>query len=1561
MKKIILAAVISNLLTGCFESSDSPEPSTPVVPSIPLEPSMPVVPSIPLEPSTPVVPSIPLEPSTPVVPSIPLEPSIPVVPSIPLEPSTPLFDIIADTLCEGNFKAELTTDEHYFCSTDSKEQIGDSNALTANSYASLALCQATLAGLIADSTTYTNTQCFTGQIETTPPTVIIPAKKTYQGSLMLSGKTLSGHITCNGQVLAETGFFSFKDGDNVSCSYGSLELINKDIPLPDGWTRDTHNAMALDMQNDWSHDNISVADGAKIMAKVSTCPAITTEICLDELDSFDVSPLFSSGDENDIDAFLNPPAAEETDAIDKAPSSHVDSSLTPEVTEGAKPDINAGFVSAAAEEAYTYKPSEDARVLTTSVLSDINGTPIAGINYYTKSSRGMTDPTGVMSYVWGETITLGLDTFTFGSVKGNQVEYTLADVSNNEIVKQNINALIARYASDSVDAVIFTELVHQVFAQYPNVINEIINLNLPNGAQIEDTQYRVPNEFNAQFENGLAQIIDAELNPARALNHLATPVLRNSQYVTNTLNQLYTGVDQFHVFHDNVSFYGEVGYARFMRSMNTSNTAFPLLMPRNDVNYWLPFGSEQAYRRDDGFPYVTDATIIDADSDVVLKRPEIVGEDTATYNLPVVTAGEIGQGHVVFMGNSMYPNILSHPTNYWAGGEEAGKDNGSMPLFFKNMFTWFAPGYQHGNTSVNVGSNINKVWKSNVNFNQTYDFFIDDSYKLNVESLASGSYDGLDPLTTPILILQAYETGLFGDGMSVKVLADITKPLLSATDITALISYINAGGSVLFMDAIEQLNPEPIARLADTAGISLGGSNLARTRQAYCGESYYCQAPRPNPRASLKDTLVTYEKFDDMSKFVINEDGSVTFPGPIDKPTFDVAQYKTQNDNGDEQNNAAFFSVKTEAERLEAVAKIKAAFPKAKECSDASYDYEIGCIETRQGHGYTTGSTYFRPRFTRYEISPEVVTTMVKAANLGANVDKLYQHEIYYRSKGAEGTRLSLNELNQTYDNLSVWLWNDEQYQYVSGSQDELGFKKATEFLNCYTSDLHQPDNACSAETRAKLHSYNMLTENEELNPSYPLNYQEKPLTRIMLGRSYWDNDISVNTVIYPGNTATTGSNASVHIETFNKAVVGTANNMQSTGLWAIKRSPVTVTGAHDATITVALVDDVTGKHEHELALKRPSRVQKSWTHTAGSTTKIIAPYGGLIYIKPTSTDTNNTVEFSFNGVLKASLWRDGQWQNAVNTDVPLAEINSGHFVYTTPVNNVANTDIQVFADGMNDFANKASDFHARDNSDGNMRFTGELLPEHSHRFVNDVQISIGAAHSGYPVMSTSYNRDANTIPTQPENDWLLWHEVGHNLAAAPFNVKGATEVANNLLALYMQEQRDNGNGEMDRVKTDIQKAPMMISRDDGHVWSHGNAGSRLVMFAQLKVWAEDHFKIADHFKGETIPSYYGKHEGWNMIKMMHREARNIDNQSCSAKNAVGLTEGDLLMACASAVSGYDLTSFFESWNPSEVSVVTADGTRDYDGGITANGVGYVLSLSLPVPEVKPETIDSIH
>ncbi len=175
----------------------------------------------------------------------------------------------------------------------------------------------------------------------------------------------------------------------------------------------------------------------------------------------------------------------------------------------------------------------------------------------------------------------------------------------------------------------------------------------------------------------------------------------------------------------------------------------------------------------------------------------------------------------------------------------------------------------------------------------------------------------------------------------------------------------------------------------------------------------------------------------------------------------------------------------------------------------------------------------------------------------------------YYRTKAVQGARLPSAELNAVYDNLSIWLWNDEQYEFESQLQDELGFKTLTEFLNCYTDDKHQGGSTCPESLRSELVSQNMLHSNGELNPSYPLNYIEKPLTRMMLGRSFWDHDITVDTTVYPGRPAATGSNAAVSLETYRKPVSFSAGNRQATGLWVPQLQEVTVSGGVAATITV--------------------------------------------------------------------------------------------------------------------------------------------------------------------------------------------------------------------------------------------------------------------------------------------------------------------------------------------------------------------------------------------------------
>ncbi|MDO6498243.1 SslE/AcfD family lipoprotein zinc metalloprotease [Photobacterium sanguinicancri] len=1453
-------------------------------------------------------------------------------------------------------------------------------------------------------------------IETIPPTEIIPTT-TYVGSLLASGKMIKGDVDCNGVRLTD-GTFEVSQGTPFSCTLGSVILGDFTAPFPPtsqskSLTTAANNTVETSFELTRQHGE----NAATVLQSIDSCET-DEALCLNEIDSFGIEDVYQQVDNKDVvEAYFESLEEKATDEVGKAPSSHVDDTVVPAVDPSANNDLNSNFVSANAEASYTYKPSADAQVLTRSKLTDNSGKnskPIAGVSFFSAHSTGVTDENGEFEYLWGDTITFGIDTFEFGKVLGNQVDYKLTDVTDNAVTKANIQALIERYAASTGNAFTITPEIHETFAQYPNVINELINLALPSGGKLGDSNYEVPNEFEAQFSEGLTAIIDGELNQNpityRAISLPNTLSVDNGgKYVTESLTKIFTGVDSFHVFNDNGSFYGASGYTRGMRALNISNEAFPIMMPRTDKNHEIPFGKQQAWTRE-GKPYIAEYPGIQ------MQPIPLVSKDNATYGFPFVTAGSIGTGKVVFMGNGMYPSILSCPDNYWANRalhidstnqtctvntveNPLHDDHGNMKRFFANLFQWFNNGTP--TTGIKVATNIDSAYAAyhHSTLGRQYDFFVSPKYGFSaVEKLSKGGFSGLSATETPILLLQAYPPRLIQDGMTNLFVADLENPNLSQDDITALIKYINDGGNVLFMDAIQATNPEPIGRLADAAGVSLGGQNVTPTNQAFCGSSYYCQAPYPNLHVKSQKDMVVLERFQDNQgeqPFTVHQDGTVEWIKDETKIKFEIPTYEMPKLNADgtpelDANGApvmvtkqARIFVDTAEQREAAIAELEKAFEGTPVCTN-KYEYEFNCIETRAGDGVTVRGSYYRADFDRYPVSKDVIESMVKAANLGSNFTALYNHEIYYRSKGTQGIRLSKAELNQTYDNLSVWMWNDNPYRYQTGVQDELGFKQAVQFLNCYTDGQHQVNAGeanCPVDLKASLVANEMIHGDGELsgqlNPSYPLNYMEKPLTRIMLGRSYWDHEITVDTTMYPGRTAGAGSSGTATIQTNGKAVSYSAGNNQSTGLWAPQLQEVTVSGGVEARITVMMADDLTGKPNHEVSLKRPPRMQTSY-HYDGTSLSFKAPYGGLIYVQPKVKD-QGTATFNFSNVETAAWWKDGNWVNMPSSAAaPIAELDTGSFIYTTPINNVRNSnsaDLNKFANDMNRFADAASDFYGRDEvvADGqHRRFTYSTLDGFRHRFVNDVQISIGAAHSGYPVMNSSFNTDRTSIPTNALNDWLIWHEVGHNLASAPFSAQGSTEVTNNLLALYMQElEGRNDNPQMDRIATDIQKAPMWLNANGDHAWANGDAGMRLVMFGQLKIWAKNHFSLDNWYANDDHkPAIYGKDAGWNMIKLMHRKARgDVQGDTLQGRNGTnycspqetGLSGGDLMMVCSSYVSGYDLSDFFTTWNVGESSMTNPDGTKVYNGGISSNALALLSQLKLDKPTDSPLKVNSLN
>lgn len=315
----------------------------------------------------------------------------------------------------------------------------------------------------------------------------------------------------------------------------------------------------------------------------------------------------------------------------------------PVTTEGTKPDLNASFVSANAEQFYQYQPTEI--ILSEGQLVDSLGNGVAGVDYYTNSGRGVTDENGKFSFSWGETISFGIDTFELGSVRGNKSTIALTELGD-EVRGANIDQLIHRYSTTGQNNTrVVPDDVRKVFAEYPNVINEIINLSLSNGATLDEGDQNVvlPNEFIEQFKTGQAKEIDTAIcaktdgcNEARWFS-LTTRNVNDGQ-IQGVINKLwgvdtnYKSVSKFHVFHDSTNFYGSTGNARGQAVVNISNAAFPILMARNDKNYWLAFGEKRAWDKNE-LAYITEAPSI--------VQPENVTRDTATFNLPFISLGQV--------------------------------------------------------------------------------------------------------------------------------------------------------------------------------------------------------------------------------------------------------------------------------------------------------------------------------------------------------------------------------------------------------------------------------------------------------------------------------------------------------------------------------------------------------------------------------------------------------------------------------------------------------------------------------------------------------------------------------------------------------------------------------------------------------------------------------------------------------------------------------------------------------------------------------------------------------
>lgn len=629
---------------------------------------------------------------------------------------------------------------------------------------------------------------------------------TKTGYLTLGGSQRVTGATCNGE---SSDGFTFKPGEDVTCVAGNTTIatFNTQSEAARSLRAVEKVSFSLEDAQELAGSDDKKSNAVSLVTSSNSCPANTEQVCLtfsSVIESKRFDSLYKQIDlaPEEFKKLVNE-EVENNAATDKAPSTHT-SPVVPVTTPGTKPDLNASFVSANAEQFYQYQPTEI--ILSEGRLVDSQGYGVAGVNYYTNSGRGVTGENGEFSFSWGETISFGIDTFELGSVRGNKSTIALTELGD-EVRGANIDQLIHRYSTTGQNNTrVVPDDVRKVFAEYPNVINEIINLSLSNGATLGEGEQVVnlPNEFIEQFNTGQAKEIDTAIcaktdgcNEARWFS-LTTRNVNDGQ-IQGVINKLwgvdtnYKSVSKFHVFHDSTNFYGSTGNARGQAVVNISNAAFPILMARNDKNYWLAFGEKRAWDKNE-LAYITEAPS--------LVEPENVTRDTATFNLPFISLGQVGEGKLMVIGNPHYNSILRCPNGYsWNGGVNKdgqctlNSDPDDMKNFMENVLRYLSDDKwkPDAKASMTVGTNLDTVYfkrHGQVTGNSAAFDFHPDFAGISVEHLSS--YGDLDPQEMPLLILNGFEyvTQVGNDPYAIPLRADTSKMNRVADDITVAPEYL---------------------------------------------------------------------------------------------------------------------------------------------------------------------------------------------------------------------------------------------------------------------------------------------------------------------------------------------------------------------------------------------------------------------------------------------------------------------------------------------------------------------------------------------------------------------------------------------------------------------------------------------------------------------------------------------------------------------------------------------------------------------------------------------------
>ncbi len=236
--------------------------------------------------------------------------------------------------------------------------------------------------------------------------------------------------------------------------------------------------------------------------------------------------------------------------------------------------------------------------------------------------------------------------------------------------------------------------------------------------------------------------------------------------------------------------------------------------------------------------------------------------------------------------------------------------------------------------------------------------------------------------------------------------------------------------------------------------------------------------------------------------------------------------------------------------------------------------------------------------------------------------------------------------------------------------------------------------------------------------------------------------------------------------------------------------------------------------------------------------------FGGTVWIIP-SIPLGRKVELTFTGVVKSPDFvlgetTDAEWKAMIaKTTVPFFELRSKRLIFTLPTNKLAKYPIEsptaLMTAWDEEILHSYWEWYGLSETTTDVRNRNPTLP---WRDVHDIQPSVGAQHSGYPVVAMAndnYFKQAISIDQVVGANWGTYHELGHNMQMnSTWSWSELGEVSNNLFSLKITNRHGYKHSNITRAMPAAIAFASIANTAKTKLFASASGDARMGMFIQI-------------------------------------------------------------------------------------------------------------------------------